>query len=250
MRLLVNRLRLADRWIPANTARLLDAGCAAGLGTARFARKATDTWGVDLVAGNLVAAHGRYPNIHFARGSVEQLPFADGTFDVVILTEVLEHVQDERATLNEIYRVMRPGATVILTTPHAGLFAWLDPYNYGSVLRRHWPGTYRVLRRAGLALSPTPDVPIHRHYARQDLQRLLDTSSFASSYTITKTFRSGCLMSPLVQNVFEGVLRLLPLRTTEILTTPLRFVYELDYWTPYGALAYHIALCIKRTETP
>jgi SAM-dependent methyltransferase len=250
MRLLIHRLRLAERWIPANTARLLDAGCAAGLGTARFARKATDTWGIDMVADGLVAARRRCPDIHFARGSVEHLPFADRAFDVVVLTEVLEHVQDERAALNEIYRVTRPGATVILTTPHAGLFAWLDPYNYGSVLRRHWPGTYRVLRRARLALSSTPDVPMHRHYTRQDLQRLLDTSSFGSSYIITKTFRSGCLMCPLVDNVFEGVRRLLPLRTAEILTTPLRCVYELDYWTPFGALAYHIALCIKRTETP
>lgn len=54
------------------------------------------------------------------QGDGTRLPFADGTFDRVIASEVLEHIPDDQAALDELARVLRPGGTMAVTVP-----AWL-----------------------------------------------------------------------------------------------------------------------------
>ncbi len=54
------------------------------------------------------------------QGSVLDLPFAEGGFDRVIASEVLEHVRDDVGALAELHRVLRPGGTLAVTVP-----AWL-----------------------------------------------------------------------------------------------------------------------------
>lgn len=46
------------------------------------------------------------------------LPYPDGTFDVVTLVEVIEHLENHRAALSELARVLKPGGILILTTPN------------------------------------------------------------------------------------------------------------------------------------
>lgn len=48
---------------------------------------------------------------------VEQLTYADGAFDVVTSTEVLEHVPDDRRAFGELHRVLRPGGLLLFTVP-------------------------------------------------------------------------------------------------------------------------------------
>ncbi len=57
------------------------------------------------------------------------LPYADNTFDAVILSEILEHVDDDVAGLKEAYRVLKPGGVVAITVPHANYPFWWDPIN-------------------------------------------------------------------------------------------------------------------------
>ena len=51
------------------------------------------------------------------RGDATRLPFDDGSFDVVITSEVLEHIQDDVAAIAEMVRVLRPGGTFAATVP-------------------------------------------------------------------------------------------------------------------------------------
>ena len=70
----------------------------------------------DVEAGTLPAeASGAATN-----GDATRLPFADGTFDRVIASEVLEHIPDDGAAFAELARVLRPGGTLAVTVP-----AWL-----------------------------------------------------------------------------------------------------------------------------
>jgi SAM-dependent methyltransferase len=51
------------------------------------------------------------------RADIRQLPLPDATYDVVIANHVLEHVDDDRRAVAELFRVLRPGGTALLTVP-------------------------------------------------------------------------------------------------------------------------------------
>ena len=77
--------------------------------------------GIDVLEERLVRAReraGDNPAISFLHAASEDLPFAEASFDGVLLNEVLEHVADEVQTLREIYRVLRPGGHFIVMSPN------------------------------------------------------------------------------------------------------------------------------------
>ncbi len=91
---------------------LVDLACGGGLMAPHVARRGYRHVGVDLnLAGlRVAAAHGVLP----VRGSVLQVPLADGCADVVVAGEVLEHVEDDVAVLAECARLLRPGGTLVI----------------------------------------------------------------------------------------------------------------------------------------
>jgi SAM-dependent methyltransferase len=60
---------------------------------------------------------------------IYHLPYQANSFDAVILSEVLEHLDDDVAALREVYRVLKPGGVVAITVPHANYPFWWDPIN-------------------------------------------------------------------------------------------------------------------------
>jgi SAM-dependent methyltransferase len=104
-----------DRLPLPRDARLLDAGCGSGRTLDELARYGRVS-GIDLSEDAVAAAHARgHDDVHVAR--VEELPFEDGTFDVVTCLDVIEHTPDDRATLAELLRVTRPGGLLLVTVP-------------------------------------------------------------------------------------------------------------------------------------
>jgi SAM-dependent methyltransferase len=113
--------------------RLLDLGCgfgrhayqAARLGAEVVAfdagadevRKVQDTFGAMAVAGELDLEKAR---VGAVRGDALALPFADGAFDRVIASEVLEHIPDDEQAMAELSRVLRPGGSMAVTVPRCG----------------------------------------------------------------------------------------------------------------------------------
>ena len=72
---------------------------------------------------------GHLPRIELNHASIYALPYPDNTFDAVILSEVLEHLEDDLAGLREAYRVLKPGGVAVATVPNANYpFLW-DPIN-------------------------------------------------------------------------------------------------------------------------
>ena len=60
----------------------------------------------------------------------DKLPFGNNIFDKVVISEVIEHVEDQERVLSEIYRVLKPGGTMVLTTCNIDYpFLW-DPINW------------------------------------------------------------------------------------------------------------------------
>lgn len=85
----------------------------------------------------------------------EQLPYAGALFNVVLCLDVLEHVQDARAVLREIYRVLKPGGIVLTTVPNRHAFR--DPHYHLPLINwlpRVW--AERIVKRAGRSKSGAP----------------------------------------------------------------------------------------------
>jgi len=88
---------------------------------------------------NMAKANIGHLNIPLHNANLYQLPYASNTFDAVILSEILEHVDDDVAGLKEAYRVLKPGGVVVITVPHANYPFWWDPINktLETVFNRH-----------------------------------------------------------------------------------------------------------------
>lgn len=93
-----------DRFVAAhaNAGRTLDLGAQNGPYAVHFPRR---------IAVDLQPAAGLH-----ARGDAHALPFVDGAFDVVLCTEVLEHLQEPQRAIDEMHRVLKPGGQLLLTT--------------------------------------------------------------------------------------------------------------------------------------
>lgn len=151
--------------------RLLDLGCGGGRHAFEAVRRQADVVALDADAADLkdaaarlaelVEGPGEAPgeapgNANAGRwaaavnGDARSLPFSDGTFDRVIVAEVLEHVPDDERAVAELTRVLRPGGTLAATVPRwfPEKVCWVlsDDYHAPAV-----PGGHvRIYRRAEL----------------------------------------------------------------------------------------------------
>ena len=106
------RLGLIRQHVPLEGRRILDVGCGIGTYVRRFREFSDDVYGIDVAADRVRRGAVDLPNLMLAVG--EALPFPAASFDVIVLNEVIEHVQNDRATMVEIARVLRPGGHVVL----------------------------------------------------------------------------------------------------------------------------------------
>lgn len=95
----------------------LDIGCASGYMISEIARAYPNVEyiGVDIYDKAIDYARENYPQIKFKVASAEKLPFKDGTFDLILFYETIEHVENPRECLKEIRRVLKKNGTLILT---------------------------------------------------------------------------------------------------------------------------------------
>ena len=82
----------------------------------RFRQFSNDVHGVDVDPEKIASASAWLPNLRVAPG--EELPYGDESFDVVLLNEVIEHVEDDRQTIREAYRVLAPGGHLVVYAPN------------------------------------------------------------------------------------------------------------------------------------
>ena len=128
------RVETIFEWInPRDDSLILDMPCGRGfyLNMFRYVSKCKLV-GADLdwpiiqkARGNI----GHLPAIMLNHANIYALPYPDNSFDGVILSEVLEHIDDDVAGLREIYRVLKPGGVVAITVPNANYPFWWDPIN-------------------------------------------------------------------------------------------------------------------------
>jgi dolichol-phosphate mannosyltransferase len=134
---------------------VLDIGC----GSSRIIVDLKDAVGMDILERKLRFLKPKHDKLLLA--STFALPFVDQSFDVVINSQVIEHIPEDPAIMSEMWRVMRPGGTLILGTPDYGRWSWVAlEWMYGKVLEGGYAHEHIT------------------HYTRQSLADLIKASGF------------------------------------------------------------------------
>ena len=126
---------------------VLDACCGVGMYLRAFRDFTPHVFGVDIEPDHVrnASEHG---SVALARG--EELPFADGCFDLILSHEVIEHVEDDRACVAAMVRLLKPGGRLVLFCPNRlypfethGHY-WRGRYHFGNVpLVNYLPDRWR-----------------------------------------------------------------------------------------------------------
>ncbi|MBC6479969.1 MAG: class I SAM-dependent methyltransferase [Hormoscilla sp. GM7CHS1pb] len=260
---LITKYKLSLEWVPKDTKTLLDAGCAWGYGTRILKQKCSHIYGIDPNQDAINVAKKRDERINFINCGLEKTPFESEFFDVVVCCETLEHVGNEIDSLNEIYRILKTRGILIITTPHKGLFGFMDPGNsirwVDYFVKSKLPGLYRIaykMRKGEYPQKVEVKKPIydhdntHRHYTLEDIFGMLDESIFREKYEMKRVLRSGCFVEPFTLNVeFYLTLFKVQKRMLDRLSKIFRSLSVVDYWIPYNKLAYNIAVKIIKKES-
>lgn len=157
-------------------------------------------------------------NIRFAgannviQGNIENMPYADQMFDLILLNEVLEHVPDHNKGLEEIYRILKPGGKLVLFSPNR-----IYPFETHGVFLK---GTSRLVSKA---FPFMPYIPLFigniifdyraRNYFPYELRKLLKEHNFGvEKHTfITQTFEGigGLEFLKSFRSILRGMLNLI-----------------------------------------
>jgi ubiquinone/menaquinone biosynthesis C-methylase UbiE len=132
--------RFKDRWITQfvrqkNPVRTLDIGCGIGYQLSLIDDLPGVRIGLDLSRDSLIGA-AMYTQAQRVQAAGDQLPFGTANFDCILLSDVIEHLADDRNALREIYRIAKNDALVIISTPaleglltHTPIKHWLHGQN-------------------------------------------------------------------------------------------------------------------------
>ena len=177
-----SRLRASDT--------VLDIGCGAGYGTRLLADHAARAVGVDVIPEAVAGAAAAFgtPQCTFLDYAGGRLPFEDGTFDAATSFQTIEHVLDDERFVAEAARVLKPGATLILTTPNRAtrLREGQKPWN------RFHEREYSV-ERTSKRCSPVISLPSRcSAYAQAPLSKMSSGRASVSRSASRRWIRWGC----------------------------------------------------------
>jgi SAM-dependent methyltransferase len=148
---------------------VLENGCGVGEYLQRLEEFTDHAIGLEVDFERALAAKSKASRVICASG--EQLPFAQNTFNLVLSHEVLEHVQDDRLALKEIFRVLSGRGRLVLFVPNRGYpfethgIYWNNKYHFGNKLFVNYlPRSWRD--------KLAPHV---RSYSQRDLEKLFSS---------------------------------------------------------------------------
>ena len=183
----------------ARTGTALDVGCGPGSIAQVLSESGWNTHCIDISRNMLIDARRNASEaVSHIQCSAESLCFRDDTFDIVTAAGVLEYVADDTQALREIYRVLRPGGTLIISVPIKSListnmkqrllrFQRLDRFHHKSYTPL---GFVRTLRATGFCLQSN----ISHHFVFFPADFFLPRLSMAIDGQLTRMMKSSLIM--------------------------------------------------------
>jgi len=202
--------------------KVLDFGCGDGTQTLLFAHHANTILGFDVKREEIekffkTIFRNDIKNVCPMSYDGQNLPSPDGSVDVVISFEVLEHTQDDSKALNEIYRVLKVGGELVMSVPNK---AWVFETHGARLPLLPWN---RVPFFSWLPKSIHEQFSHARIYRRKEIASLLRKHGFevlGSEYTTAPMdiIKVGWLQNLLRSTLFRGDTTKIPLLSTSIIT--------------------------------
>lgn len=183
--ILQKSIKLAASRRPDTTGlKVLDIGCNAGTQARMWAQLGHHVTGLDVNEPLLELARQRARSdglsIQFDVGTATALPYADASFDVCLLPELLEHVEDWESCLREAVRVLRPNGVFYVSTTNA-LCPKQQEFNLPAY---SWYPGFVKRRVEKLAVTTRPDLANHARYPAVHWFTIYGLSRFLSQLGI------------------------------------------------------------------
>jgi hypothetical protein len=128
---------------------VLDIASGEGYGTALLANHAAFVTGVDIAEDAVAHARQKYqlPNVEFRLGSCSKIPLPDGTIDLVVSFETIEHHDEHEQMLAEIKRVLKPDGMVIISSPDKAIYTDKPDYHNPFHVKELYQDEFEALFR-------------------------------------------------------------------------------------------------------
>ena len=174
-------LRLISSRVPVR-GRMLEVGAGGGFFLKAAERAGWDCEGIEVSATAADFARTRL-QLDVRQGSAEEIPYQSATVDLAVLFEVIEHLLDPRRALQSVWRAIKPGGRILLSTP-----------NFNALSRR-------ALGRQWAVISPAEHL---YYFTESSLARLLVRAGFADvrferqypGFDVPGTMNAGCTHEP------------------------------------------------------
>jgi 2-polyprenyl-3-methyl-5-hydroxy-6-metoxy-1,4-benzoquinol methylase len=155
----VYRYAFASRFVKGK--RVLDIACGEGYGAAALQKAgAAHVTGVDVSESICLHAQSKY-GLDARPGSAEQIPLADGSVDVIVSFETIEHVPDTSRFLDECVRILVPGGRLIISTPNKGIYRYRqeaqNPYHCSEMTAEEFASALSSRLRNARFYTQRPD---------------------------------------------------------------------------------------------
>jgi SAM-dependent methyltransferase len=215
-------LRKARRLLALRpTERFLDLGCGEGYFTLPLAQEAKHTLGLDFTGAALHALReqpaSRTHTLHVAVATGEKLPLPRASFDKAFCNHMLEHVLDDAAVVQELYRVLRPGGRVLIGVPLALAPQIRFTLRLRRLLRPHARRLQLESVNPGQLVPDLIGIQSHiRFYSLQSVHRLLERHGFkilkaeGVGFAWRGPFASYCRSHPLLLNLGTLAAHIMP----------------------------------------
>ena len=109
---------------------VLDIACGEGYGSAMLARTARSVTGVDIAQDAIEHAERAYARdgLEFRLGSATEIPLEDGSVNLIVSFETIEHLTEHDRMMAELRRVLRPEGLLLISSPNKSVYSDRDSY--------------------------------------------------------------------------------------------------------------------------
>jgi len=176
---------------PLENKTILEVGCGTGIISLELAKTARNVVGIDIAEtaldfGRCLAESLGYTNVEFKKGDAKNLEFNDESFNVVVCSEVLEHLLDTEKAISEFHRVLNKEGTLILTTPCATSLSEMCMDFIRIFIKdmqvekenQFDKKTYLAMNKEGKNMPPEKFLRVHKRFGYNNLVEMFNKQGF------------------------------------------------------------------------